>query len=1819
MKKFTSNLKLFLLLAAMVAGVSDVWGGTVTFNGAEGNRMDTSGDGVTFTLASFNHYSKTLWGKTTYYYYYLGSGNNGYISWSVPAGKVIRITGITINAQNQNSWVGFEKKTGTGYIYSSLLSESNKIKVCNTTSPANYSYTNTGNSNLLGTNGLDNTDRLYFYAKDREFQFKTITITYSIEDLATYYFKSVAEVGEVKGGSVQTTFSEGAYTSSPATTSQKLTTPKAETPSISKDVWYKAAVSGTNKFSGWAETSNGTPISSANPYKTTITATKDNTSEATAATKTLYAIFSSVLKPVINGSDKVDAKVGLSYVADFSFENVANTVPGASSNGSNFYYTISHNVTTSNTNGSADGSKVISYNPTTNTVTPLNEGTATITFTQNGTAEYEYATKSFLITVTKNENPILLSIDGNTATAFDIPFGNKKELTIASDNDATTPALVVANVSGDAAAYSEEGGSHYISAGVNTGDASWTVTQAEDYKYKQGTATFSVHVGAAAEATDCYVLTHAEQVEIGDHSGGAFVNYHFKENVSGNPDKLYIEVKKQNSGTQELYIKYCGEVVKTFSASELPTSYTQYTFALNSDKIGEVEIYAEGTLSKFFRNLRVTRKTYLNAADVTVNKTSGNNLVCPGDQGVGTLVINRSLANGGDLKVTWDNAKFTINGKTSAEGVNLGNFDCTTGVSELPIIFNADTAGTEVAHVTIYNNVYSATATITGEAVKRTQDFTWHIDNAVSTGFTIATADAFTSTRSPYAGVTYTFSNTAIMDIEDGNIVAKAAGDVTITAHVDGGAEYQDLNETKTVTVTEDLVQTITWTQSLLGLKLGDPDLTLTATATSEVPGCTTNGSRLITYESGDETIVKVINGNQLQIVGLGTTKLIARQAGGLDADGHTYIAVEIEKKVVVKDPSAPCETIIYEQEDNWEGDLGWNAVSPETKTVEFDFLGNEPGEYTLEYSGKPHTVAIQYYDGALYIDEYYDGAWHNVESLGKPTANVYATATHSLNRKATKMRVRADGKTGYYYAKDCQVTLARYIELQDAGNVVSTLAFSTKCGASQTKDVTVHYSNLTDNLNFTLPADCPFSLDKTAMEASCGDKGTLNLKITYTPMAPETDATYDLTLSDGTTTTVVTLHASSTISERALIWEQTPATTYTVQTVNFTAVAQTTLGDAAGSVAYTIASSTPADMATISGSSMTFTKAGEVTVEAAAVQDARYTMPAPQTKTWTVVKTPTVVAVSPTITTSPLVAGADVAALTFNPGVAKNTVNAEEVSGTFTITSTGSLVSGANTVWFEFTPDDTDMYLPTTASVEIEVLDAFVFEGNGGISEEWGSNTNWNTGTTPSATDNVIINSDVTIVGDIKVHSLTINEGVHVTVDVNGSLTVGDGGSRDAAEYGDLIIEAGAKVVFSNADVKVRNFYINTELGDDTHAGVSSSSQLDGSTHLEVLGDAFIDIKMDPSDTISYGFYDFVLPFPCDAKTGVSYIDATGAEHPMVLNRDYAFSAFSEATRATGAYAWSRFNGVLEAGLAYSITLDDDYPERNVIRFRKTATGAINTSNTTALQVSDGNDVDKGWNGIGNATLSYADLSSAGVSMVQVYSHATNSYSPVDIDAFTYVVGSSFFVQVGAAQDMTFVRQNNPSVLRAPSRNADDSNEQFMIEFAAEQSDYTADRLYLSADEDALSTYEIGHDLLKFGNPNEAKKAQISGLGYGKNLCQMHFPMLNNEAVFPVSLFAPAAGDYVLRAAGVVDGQDLYLLENGVPVWNLSDGEYTLSLDKGSNTDYSLAIRANAPAVPTGTDAVASDADVEKMIINGALFVRKNGMIFDAMGNRVK
>lgn len=1309
-----------------------------------------------------------------------------------------------------------------------------------------------------------------------------------------------------------------------------------------------------------------------------------------------------------------------------------------------------------------------------------------------------------------------------------------------------------------------------------------------DVLANQGTSSVEIMNGWSTSSPKTYTLS----------GPGATLTFEVEKtsNVATGSIKVIAYTSSNASGT--------GVEIKTVGVGELSKNkWKSYSVNLTSvagyRDFRSIKFEATGTLNKYVRSAQVTMAQYLDApSETSLDLDSAKYGNTPNEK---------------SLTVAWCNVPAM---SYSITGANAGRFEVSVAnnseagkynTATFTVKYKHDAIGSHSATLVITDsyNSYRKEIPLSGVTEKKNQTITWTSEwsaekPSITNGKTVSGA----ATASSGLGVTYSSSDVTIIKIVNGGTAfqAVAEGEAIITATQSGNDEWNTVSDTKTFKVTNKTIQMVVWTQNLSRLKTTDSSpiaLTAEVHIVNPLDGSHTyNAERtaLLAYSSDNSSVVSVA-GNELTIVSEGTATLSASVAG--DAE---YEEAETEIPVRVRVPSVGCDDELVETDLSGEYEFfHYSLTSDMEKVVTIDRSTGIPGVMKFEYKGAAWLLS---YKGSIEVYESTDGGAtypKKICTITPPKDNkYYMSEDFEISRNATHLKFFRDRSAeGYHLFKNIQITPAQYIEAN-----VSAIDFGEiQSGSLENRTIEIAYSNIKSNPTI-VASHSDLTLSDDVIDDDCGAWGTKSITITFAPTVAG-DFNETITISDAISGKSLVIPVTATITKNNQVITWNPASPMlTTETVTFTDKTDRNLP-----ISYQVTAG--ADVADFDGEgNFVIYKSGDVTIKASQAGDGT-TNPAAD-----VVRTITINKATPVVTTWPtykqLVVNYPVSSLSLTGGEAS-------VDGSFEWTNPCATADAEGSVDFNMTfiPTNADWYNSVSKDLAVTVFDAIIFDGS--TDKDMDDADNWNVSRNPEETENVIIAADAVVSTDMEFHGLTIDAGKSVTVESGATLTIGAGGSRDATEYGDLIIKAGGQVVLSGADVKVRNFYINTELGDDTHAGVSSSSQLDGSTHLDVLGDAFIDIKMDPSGSITYGFYDFVLPFPCDAKTGVSYIDATGAEHPMVLNRDYAFSAYSEATRATGAYAWKRFNGVLEAGLAYSITLDDDYKDRNLIRFRKTAIGAINTSDKTALQVSDGNDTDKGWNGIGNATLSYADLNSAGVSTVQVYSHATNSYSPVAIDAFTYVVGSSFFVQVGSAQDMTFVRQDNPSVLRAPSRAADEANEQFMIEFAAEQSDYTADRLYLSADEDALSTYEIGRDLLKFGNPTEAKKAQISGLGYGKNLCQMHFPMLNNEAIFPLSLFAPAAGDYVLRAAEVVDGQDLYLLENGVPVWNLSDGEYTLSLNKGSNTDYSLAIRANAPAVPTGADTVASDSDVEKIIINGVLFVRKNGMIFDAMGNRVK
>ncbi|MDD5991146.1 MAG: hypothetical protein PUC34_07860 [Paludibacteraceae bacterium] len=1430
-------------------------------------------------------------------------------------------------------------------------------------------------------------------------------------------------------------------------------------------------------------------------------------------------------------------------------------------------------------------------------------GTLTIKLTQASYTGYYSGSDEKTIEIRKRPNTIYVKGNANYSNSIYVDSYDNG-LTLTADNtDYTNCPITNTQTAGtDIATFYQNDKVVYSS--YKLGTATWTLSQPENYKYQAGNGSFTVNV-IAANTTCNYVLD--DPTERGK-------NYSESEEypLSGPGALLTLDVWKITAATFGLKVYgYDANNNETklveFNNASLTTEPVNKEVLLSKDYVKIKVQSTGGTLDKKFKNVKVTRYVELSAPDLTIDKTNTNNPVYPSDGiGVGTLPVTYSLAGGGDLTIHNDNpTKFTLS-QTTIENASCQPDVKTTNIN---IQYSSDEAGTDVAHLVIYNKVYRKEVTVTGITAKRNQEVHWEIGDALRVGTQTENA-AWVTIGSE---VSYSSSNTTLLEVVDGKLVAKAEGEVTITATAPGNDEYNAVEDQKTITITNDLTQSIVWEQNFLRLQLGGANQTLNAYVVSDVEGCTTDRARLITYESSDESVVKVINTNQLQIVGAGQAVLTARQAGGVDADEHKYMAVSAEKAVIVRDPNAPCENYLYiqPQENKWY--CGWNLANRQYREFVIDNL-DEPSTLYLQYKGEYKTVGVDYFGGTMHVDEWYDGAWHEVPNgnLGTPSIGTYKTLNTTLQRKTTKVRIRTNDGVGYHYFKDCKIGQSRYIEASDL------TTFEAKVGQVVNQQLTVRYNNITGPVTLSLGNNnSKFSLSQQSIAGDCGDKGTVDVTVSYLPTV-EANEEELLTVSDGTTTLKVTLQGVATKTSRHIVWD-IPKTNnvHTVDVVELRAQALTDVGNTtAGDVFYAISSSSPAGVGSVVGSNLTFAKAGTVVVTANTVNDARYNDAVTVSKHYNVALTPTTISTMPVL--AEVTSGTAAGEIELTGWQVTNTVNGGVVEGTLAITSADLTNVGTNTVTLTFTPSNTDMYSGCTGTTTIVVNKAVsnIFtnaSGNG----KWNDPANWSNGVPTGDEPDVIISGDLIIDEELTVGNLTIKKNSRVVLTVNGDLTV-NGASEDLTEYGDLHVREGGQVNLSNGTLKVHNFTLDAALSG-TKGGVhqnAASGQVANPTKLDVRGDAYFVLTIDPADALTYGWYDFTVPFEVEISNGIYRY---GENTPMRSGVDFMIMEYSESRRASGMKGWVNASGTLQPGRAYTITLDK-WAYTTYVFKKKTGASTTGTNSFNAV-ASDVESQTRGWNGLGNGSLSHAQLTDAfSNAKVQLYDHAHNVYVTKEANESNFAVGTAFFIQVSEAQTISFAAAEENRTMMAPSREVYTMDE-FRLTLKDTETDNTTDRLWLSASEEATEEYVIGQDLLKMGTPTSGTVAQMWTMKGGKVLCDVETAMNGERATAPLSFYAPKAGQYELAIDQAPEDVTLYLTYNDQVIWVLSFGSYVFDLEKGTTEGYGLRMETNrAPQIATGIDEQTAGTQNRKVMINNTLYiVTDEGAIFDVMGKNIK
>ena len=433
------------------------------------------------------------------------------------------------------------------------------------------------------------------------------------------------------------------------------------------------------------------------------------------------------------------------------------------------------------------------------------------------------------------------------------------------------------------------------------------------------------------------------------------------------------------------------------------------------------------------------------------------------------------------------------------------------------------------------------------------------------------------------------------------------------------------------------------------------------------------------------------------------------------------------------------------------------------------------------------------------------------------------------------------------------------------------------------------------------------------------------------------------------------------------------------------------------------------------------------------------------------------------------------------------------------------------------------------------------------------------------------------------------------VTIENGGDLSV----ENTDTQYGDMYINNGGSVeVDENAKLTVNNLYIQTTMGTTTSGQLNTAPE-----NLIVNGDAFIDITLgkngDPSQ-----WHAFTVPFPVDAMNGIFDLN----DNKLTNGVNYAIMQYHGDVRAQGKYGWKKYSGVLVPGTFYLMTVDG---ARTTYRFKKVKDAALVAENIKSLSAytGGGKNTDHGWNGVGNPTLMHGKVAYD----AQILDPISYTYQLIEASSAHYfTVGTPFFIQAATDGAVAITAEGNSSL--APARCAATAVEKIKVMLG--NADYT-DHLYVSASEDATNDYEIGKDLVKMVMTNTPIVPQIFAEAYGARLCMVNAPMTSNEATVALNLYAPAEGEYTI-STDLQENATVYLMQEGTIVWNLSMGEYPITLKQGDNAGYTLLVRrADAP---TSVETIeGANNQTEKLIHNGNLYILHNGKVFDAVGSLLK
>lgn len=396
------------------------------------------------------------------------------------------------------------------------------------------------------------------------------------------------------------------------------------------------------------------------------------------------------------------------------------------------------------------------------------------------------------------------------------------------------------------------------------------------------------------------------------------------------------------------------------------------------------------------------------------------------------------------------------------------------------------------------------------------------------------------------------------------------------------------------------------------------------------------------------------------------------------------------------------------------------------------------------------------------------------------------------------------------------------------------------------------------------------------------------------------------------------------------------------------------------------------------------------------------------------------------------------------------------------------------------------------------------------------------------------------------------------------------------------------------------------------------ASGQLLGAENLSITGEAIFRLEQSFE---AQTWYAVAVPWEVDPNTGIYNAARVHLPTGNVYVIEFDANAYASADRQNGRADYWQFLDVtgnnMMPGKLYMVYLS---APTEALEFHKMDGASIWTTSTTVAPASGSISSQSNWNAISNPALYHADMVTGATDGDVLKYNGDNSY--IVASSTNMVVGQPIFAQVAASSTVYATVHSGASPAPAYRRAAEaatDANNRFVVELSMD--DKLADRLIVQTAEEKADEYVIGKDIAKMSV--SSKVAQMWINRYDAKLCKNTVAFRGEQVEYPLTISAPKAGEYTLHNTHYTSDSDytLYLTYNGEAIWNLSESDFVLTLEQGTDARYGLRVSAKAPQVATGVDEAVVDAkgETKKVIINDKVFIIRGEQVYSIDGRLAK